>query len=163
MKVYVRNKFVTVGGSSVVLDENKNPIYKVKGKLFSPTRVKYVCNMAGERLYKVRNKFINFFVHRSYVYDANNRQIATVKDKFLNVKQKYYIEGTQDNLRVEGNFFSLTCQILRNECVIGTIRRKINLFVDSFEFEADEADIPFLIALVISIDNILDNKQDDYD
>lgn len=38
MKVYIKNKIISWGGGSTVLDENKNEIYKVKGKVFSPTR-----------------------------------------------------------------------------------------------------------------------------
>ena len=40
MKFYVKNKFLSWGGSSEVLNENKEPIYKVKGKVFSITRKK---------------------------------------------------------------------------------------------------------------------------
>ncbi len=39
MKFYIKNKFLSVGGGSSVLDENKSPVFQVKGKVFSPTRV----------------------------------------------------------------------------------------------------------------------------
>lgn len=158
MKVYIKNKFWSIGGGSSVLDENKNPVYEVKGRVFSITRVKYVCDLAGKRLFKVRNKWFNWFVHKAYIYDGDGNKIATVKDKWFNVNQEYFIMGYKDEIKVEGKFFGLTTKILRNGEVIGTIRRQIAVFKDAFELEANEEDIPFLIALVIAIDNITDKK-----
>ncbi len=158
MKVNIKNKFWSIGGGSKVLDENKQPVFQVKGRPFSITRVKYVCDKDGKRLYKVRNKWINWFIHKAYIYDANKTKIATVKDKWFNVKQEYFIMGYKDEIKVEGKFFGLSCQILRNGEVIGKITRKIAIINDAFELEANEEDIPFLIALVIAIDNITDKK-----
>lgn len=44
MKVYIKNKLWSVGGGSSVVDENKNPVFQVKGRIFSITKVKYICN-----------------------------------------------------------------------------------------------------------------------
>ena len=41
---------------------------------------------------------------------------------------------------------------------MGTIRRQVNLIADSFELDAKDEDAQFLVALVIAIDNITDNK-----
>ena len=151
---------MSLGDSSTVVDENKNPLFKVKGKIFSITRKKKIKDMSGKTLYTVRNKWLNFFSHKAFIYDENKVKIATVKDKWINVKKEYFIEGMGDEIKIEGKFFSLTCQILKNGETIGTIRRKLDMWVDSFELEANEKDIPFLIALVIAIDNISDKKQD---
>lgn len=158
MKVYIKNKFWSIGGGSSVVDENKQPVFQVKGRPFSITRVKYVCDKDGKRLYKVRNKWINWFIHKAYIYDANKTKIATVKDKWFNVNQDYFIMGYKDEIKVEGQFFGYSCQILRNGEVIGKIIRQITIINDAFELEANEEDIPFLIALVIAIDNITDKK-----
>lgn len=158
MKVYIKNKFWSLGGGSTVVDENKNPVFQVKGKVFSITRKKYLCDMEGNKLFKIRNKWFNWFIHKAYIYDSNNNKIATVKDKWFNYKQDYFVTGYKDEIKIDGKFFSLTTQILRNGEVVGTIRRKINLILDSFELEASEEDMPFMIALVIAIDNITDKK-----
>lgn len=161
MKVYIKNKFISLGDSSTVVDENKNPLFKVKGKIFSITHKKLIKDLSGKTLFTVRNKWINLFSHKAFIYDENKVKIATVKDKWINVKKEYFIEGMGDEIKIEGKFFSLTCQILKNGETIGTIRRKLDMWVDSFELEANEKDIPFLIALVIAIDNITDKKQDE--
>ena len=159
MKVYIKNKFWSIGGGSSVVNENKEDVFKVKGRVFSITRVKYVCDKEGNRLFKIRNRWFNWFIHKAYIYDANKNKIATVKDKWFNVKQEYFVMGYKDEIKIQGKFFGLTTQILKNGEVIGTIRRQITFINDAFELDAAEEDIPFLIALVIAIDNITDKKR----
>ena len=159
MKVYIKNKFWSIGGGSSVVNENKKDVFKVKGRAFSITRVKYVCDLEGNRLFKIRNRWFNWFIHKAYIYDANKNKIATVKDKWFNVNQEYFVMGYKDEIKIQGKFFGLTTQILKNGEVIGTIRRQITFINDAFELEANEQDMPFLIALVIAIDNITDKKR----
>lgn len=64
-----------------------------------------------------------------------------------------------EEIKIEGKFFGLTSQILRNGEVMGTIRRQVAIINDAFELEAKEEDIPFLIALVVALDNIVDKKK----
>ena len=45
MKIYVKNKLVSLGGSSTVKDANGNDIIKVKGKFLSLTRKKKILDM----------------------------------------------------------------------------------------------------------------------
>ncbi len=159
MKVYIKNKFWSWGGGSSVVNENKEPVFQVKGKVFSITRKKYLCDLDGNRLYTIRNKWFNWFIHKAFIYDSNNNKIATVKDKWFNIKNEYFIEDYKDEIKIDGQFFSLSSTILKNGEPIGTIRRRITFINDAFELEANEQDMPFLIALVIAIDNITDKKR----
>ncbi len=158
MKVYIKNRVFSLGQGSSVVDENKNALFDVKGRAISITRKKYLYDANGQLLYSIRNKWINFFVHKAYIYDASGSKIATVKDKWFNVNQEYFVMGYKDEIKIQGKFFGLTSQILRNGNVIGTVRRQITFIADAFELEADERDIPFLIALVVALDNIHDNR-----
>lgn len=158
MKVYIKNRVFSLGQGSSVVDENKNALFDVKGRAISITRKKYLYDANGQLLYSIRNKWINFFVHKAYIYDASGSKIATVKDKWFNVNQEYFVMGYKDEIKIQGKFFGLTSQILRNGNVIGTVRRQITFIADAFELEADERDIPFLIALVVALDNIHDKR-----
>lgn len=157
MRVYIKNKIVSVGGGSAVVDENENPIYNVKGKVFSITRVKKLYDMSGKMLYKIKNKWINIFNHRAYIYDENNNKIATVRNKAFTVRRDFLVQGYKDEIKVDGNFFSLKCNILSNGEIIGELNRNFGVITDKFELIADAENIPFLIALTIAIDNISDN------
>lgn len=155
MKVCIKNKF-SLRGSSSVKDERQQDVFFVKGKLASITKKKFVCDLDGNVLYTVRNKFINMFSHSAFVYDEDKNKIAKVKHPMFSVK-KFVVEGYQDEITVDGDFFSLHSEIVRNGEVIGTITREFTVMLDAFYLEADESDMPFLIALVIAIDNICDN------
>ncbi len=154
MKVIIKNKFFSLGGSSSVKDENGEEVFFVKGRLFSPTHVKWVCDKNKNKLFKVRNKWFNFINERAYVYEGNTK-VAKVKHPFLSGK-KFVVEGYKDEILIDGDFFSLTSTITRNGKPIGTINRQITIVNDAFSLEAEEADMPFMIALVIAIDNIWD-------
>ncbi len=158
MKVYIKNRVFSLGQGSSVVDENKNALFDVKGRAISITRKKFLYDANGQLLYSIRNKWINFFVHKAYIYDASGSKIATVKDKWFNVNQEYFVMGYKDEIKIQGKFFGLTSQILRNGNVIGTVRRQITFIADAFELEADERDLPFLIALVVALDNIHDKR-----
>lgn len=155
MILYITNKLASLRGSSTVVDEDKNPIYKVKGKFFSITHKKRICTLDNKVLYSVRNKFFNWWSHSAFIYDENKEKIARVKKK-VDLKGTFFVEGYKDEIKIEGNFFKLTSTIYRNGEQIGTIKREIKFFVDSFVLDANEEDMPFLIALVIAIDNIYD-------
>lgn len=92
MKVYIKNKLFSIGNGSKVTDENNQPLFEVRGKVFSITRKKYVCDLEDNKLYTVRNKWINWFVHKAYIYDSSNNKVATVKDKMFNVNNEYFIK-----------------------------------------------------------------------
>lgn len=154
MKVIIKNKFFTLGGSSSVKDENGQDAFFVKGRVLSPTKVKWVCDKDKNKLYKVRNKWFNFFNYRAYVYEGKTK-IAKVKHPLFSGK-KFVVEGYKDEILIDGDFFSLKSTIIRNGKPIGTINRKLTVVNDAFSLEGEEADMPFLIALVIAIDNIYD-------
>ena len=52
-------------------------------------------------------------MHKAYIYDANKNKIATVKDKFFNVNKEYFVQDYKDEIKLDGKFFSLTCNILK--------------------------------------------------
>lgn len=155
MILYITNKLASLRGSSTVVDEDKNPVYKVKGKFFSITHKKRICTLDNKVLYSVRNKFFNWWSHSAFIYDENKEKIARVKKK-VDLTGTFFVEGYKDEIKIEGNFFKLTSTIYRNGEQIGTIKREIKWFVDSFVLDANEEDMPFLIAIVIAIDNIYD-------
>jgi uncharacterized protein YxjI len=158
MKVFVKNKLTSLRGSSQVLDENKNPVFKVVGKFFSITHKKRVMDMDNNLLYIVRNKFWKFLMPSSYVMTSDGEKVCKVKKKF-NLQNNFVVTGYKDEITIDGSFWGLEMKIMRNGQQIGTLRRNLTIIADSFELEGDEKDIPFLVALVIAIDNIFDRMK----
>lgn len=156
MKLYIKNKFITLRGSSSVTDESGSDVFVVKGTFFTFTHKKRIKDTDGKLLYKVRNKWINVFTHSAYIYDGEGKKVAKVKRKF-GFKHEFVVEGYRDEISVKGDFLSWTLDVFRNGEQIGTIRREFAL-TDSFVLETvTENDAAFMVALVIAIDNIGDN------
>ena len=57
MDLMIRNKWISLRGSSIVRDENEQDVLKVKGKFWTVTRKKFVQTLDGETKFIVRNKF----------------------------------------------------------------------------------------------------------
>ena len=157
MRIYIKNKFFSLGGSSTANDVYGQPVYKIKGKPFSPTRKKKIKTLNGDTLYTVRNKFFNFFFHTAYIKDSEGNLIVKIRNAF-SFKREYIVSGYTDDFTVSGDFFSLDLTVTRNGVPVGTIRRDFSIIKDAFILDSDEEDMAFLVAMVIAIDNIVDNQ-----
>ena len=160
MRVYIKNKLFSLHGNSTVKNDAGQDVFTVKGKLISPSRKKRICDLNGNVLYSVRTKLckLPFTAYKAFVMDENKKKVARVKKPFFTVK-KYLVEGYKDEISINGEFLSLHSQIVRNGVVIGTITRQVTVVADAFCLEGAPEDMPFLIALVIAIDNIVDRMR----
>lgn len=158
MKIYIKNKIISMGGSSTAKNEKGEDIFFIKGKwvLFSPTRKKKIYDKNKNLLYIVRNKWWNFIHHRAFIYDSNKEKIATLRREIFSNKTQFILEGYKDEISLDGNFFAWDLQVKKGNEIIGTIKRNFDLLRGSFELEADEENIAFLTSIVIAIDNIYD-------
>lgn len=164
MKLYIKNKLISVGGSSKVLDENEKPVYKVKGKVFSITKKKKIMDMEGNKLYTVRNKFWRWLMNSALIYDANGDKVAKVSQKFSFAKKKFVVQGYKDEIKIESNFVGLNYSIYKNEEILGTLKKEFFALTDSFALDIEkEEDAPLFVAFVIAIDNIHDKNMADND
>lgn len=156
MKLLVKNKFFSLKGSSYVKDENDNIVYKVKGKLFSPTKKKKICDTDGRILMSVRNKWWHFFLHSAFIMSEDGNIIAKITRRF-SVRSKFDVVSYNDSYRIDGDFLGWNMSVYKNDEYIGNITRKVIALTDTFVIETDNSsEAPFLVALVISLDNITD-------
>lgn len=161
MILNIRNKWFSLGGSSVVKDENEKDVLKVRGKVFSWRRRKYVMDLNDKVLYEVRNRFWNFFRHACYVFDAEGNKVATLTTRFWTLADHYDIECSLGDLVIRGNILGFNYHISLNGKEIGHVARKISMR-NSFTLTIDDGqDVHFFVALVIGIDNIVDMRNND--
>ena len=158
MKIIVKNKFVSWGGSSKVEDEAGKALYRVKGSAFSWTRRKRLLDLNGNILYKIRNKWPTFIMHSAYISDSNGNKICRVKET-LKFNHLYMVDETSDDIQITG-YILQGVQVVRNGVLIGTIKKEFWKLRDYFVLEyPDLQDPAFLIALTIAIDNIGDKNK----
>ena len=158
VQLKIKNKWISLGGSSYVTDMDDNEIYKVKGKVFTFTNKKYFYDKDGKLLFIIRNKFWRLFTRRAFVLDPDGNVVCRVSKKYLSIRSKFMIDQYKDQILIDGNVFDYNYNITENGKDIGHISRKISLR-DSFVLTIeDESKAAFYCALVIAIDCILDRR-----
>ena len=63
---FIKNKIISWGNGSSVTDETGKTVFEVKGKVFSITRKKFLCDAEGNRLFTVRNRWLNLFIRKAF-------------------------------------------------------------------------------------------------
>ena len=158
MELYIKNKWVSLGGSSVVQDASGNDVMKVKGKIFSFTQKKFLTDLNDNVKYIIRNKFWRLFTYRAFILDKDENVVATLRRKIFSLHDRYFITTTRGEMEIIGNILQFNYKVILNGQEIAHVSRKISLR-DSFVLTcADDQDIDFLVAVVIAVDNITDRK-----
>lgn len=158
MELFIRNKWISLGGSSEVKDTNGNDVFFVKGKFFSFTQKKFLNDLNGNTKYIIRNKFWRLFTYRAFILDPQENVIAELRRKIFSLHDRYSVTSSLGQLEIVGNILQFNYRILLDGKEIGHVARKISMR-DSFVLTAEDGyDTAFLVALVIAIDNITDRK-----
>ena len=163
MKFIVKNKIITLGGSSVVTDESGAEVMKIKGRIFTFTRKKFVLGPDGKKLYTVRSKFWHFIHNSAFIYDANGTKIAKLSNNKFDFKHKFVLTGYGSDIVISGNLFQfpdIKMEITENGAHKGWLIKNFNFVRDAYTVEVDDkTDLAFMVALVIAVDNIFDEKR----
>ena len=158
-EVSIRNKWISLRGSSKVKDMNEQDVFFVKGKFWTFTRKKFVQDLNGNTLYTVRNKFWTLFSKRAFVYNADGEVVAKIRRKVFSFHDRYFITSSLGDLEIKGNILLYNYHITLNGKEIGHISRKVSLR-DSYVLSLDDdQNLAFFVAFAIAIDNISDERR----
>lgn len=154
----IENRF-TVRGHSRVTDQSGNPLYDVKGT-FSLWRKKRIRDLDGNVLYTVRNKMLKLplTMHSAYIYDAEGNKIGRLKQKLRLKGQFDLIDSKEDYCITCGTIMNPAIDIFRNGIKIADGIRQVKIIgiCDAFTVTCSEEDAPFVLTLIIAMDNIID-------
>ena len=160
MRIIVKNKWVSLRGSSTVKDESGKDLMKVQGKFFTFTRKKYVKNLNDETFYVLRNKFLKLFAYQAFVLDPTEKKIlARIRRKIFSLHDHYDVHTEFGEIVMRGNILGFDYHITLDGREIGHVSRNISLR-DSFILDLEDGQDPyFFVALLIALDNITDEKR----
>ena len=137
MELLIRNKWISLGGSSEVKDTNGNDVFVVKGKIFSFTQKKFLNDLDGNTKYIIRNKFWRLFTYRAFILDPQENVKAELRRKIFSLHDRYFVTSDFGNLEIVGNILQFNYRILLDGKEIGHVARKVSLR-DSFVLTAEE-------------------------
>ncbi len=154
MLYQIRQKIFSFGDDFTIRNGNGEEVLVVKGKVFSLGNKLRINNMQGEELYYIEQKL--FKLLPQYTVYANGQEVASVKKEFAFFKNSFHIESIYGNFTMDGNFFAHDFEILKNGQLAATISKKWFSFSDTYGVEiSDNENQPFILALVIVIDQVL--------
>ena len=162
MHIIIQNTNL-VRGNSVVKNETEQDVYFVKGKLkvFSPTRKKFINDLAGNTVFTIRNKWFRFLFNSAIIKDAQGNKMK-LKSK-MSFKTYYVLTGAGYNYSIGKNPDGYGLAIFKEEQVIATFNKHGSGFVND-RFNVDyfnESDLPMVVAIIIAFDNIRDKDKKD--
>ena len=161
MQLVIRNKWVSLRGSSYVKDIDGNDVLRVRGKFWTFTRKKFIEDMDGNVVYVVRNKFWKLFRYSAFIMDKDEKIISTVRRKVFSLHDSYKLDSPFGEITFIGNILGYDYHIRLNGEEVGHVSRKISLR-DSFVLDLkDGLDEKFFVALLIAMDNITDEMNSD--
>ena len=159
MQLIIRNKWVSLKGSSYVTDVNGKEVMKVRGKFWTLTYKKFIEDLDGNVKYIVRNKFWKLIAYQAFIMDKDNKILARIRRKVFSLHDHYSLKTESgDEIILRGNILGFDYHILVNDKEVGHVSRKVSLR-DSFVLDLDDDQDPmFFVALLIAMDNITDER-----
>ena len=115
MDLAIRNKWISLRGSSVVKDLNGKDVYKVQGKFWTVTAKKFIQTLDGQTKYMVRNKFWRLFTYRAFVFDEKGEQVAHLRRKIFSFHDRFFIDSKFGKLEIKGNILCFDYHIFLDE------------------------------------------------
>lgn len=152
MKLYMKQKVFSFKQDFNIYDENQQPVFHVKGKLFSWGRQLSIQNATtGEELAFIKQRVFNFLTKMDIFRE--DQLVATVAQKFTFFKPSFEIR--EIGWEIEGDFWGYNYVIKEDKGnEIAHIRQKVFAWSDTFEFEIDETevDVVTVMAVILAID-----------
>ena len=154
--------------------------YYIKSKLFKIKEDFWVKNNRGEEVYFIDKEFFSFglqfrviennnvlyrvwekllkFMPSYEIYDSNDNIIGYVKKQITFFRDNILVESNYGNFEIEGDIWHYRYRINHNGRTVAYIDKELLSFTDNYYVDIDYENNPFIIVLVVIIDNIIDKK-----
>lgn len=155
MKLYFKQKFLTLRQRSDITDEYGNVMFKTVGEISIGRRMHIYDNNDNELAFIKQRLFR--LMPRFSVYVGGN-YVADIVRNFTVFSQDYRIEGL--GWTIKGDWHAHDYTITSGGRYIASIHKKWMSVTDSFEIDiADGEDYVMVLAVIIAIDCVIDNAQ----
>ncbi len=155
MRLYIKEKVFSFGDNFTVTDERGNEVFRVRGQVFSFGKKLRLYDTNEKELLYIEEKLFKFLPQ--YTLYAGNNELATVKKNFTFFSHSFDIDSIYGSYELDGDFTGHEFAIYKQDrSFAASLRKKWFSFGDSYEIEiADGENIPFTLALVIVVDQII--------
>ena len=149
MKLYLKQKFFSIGDKFTLYDEAGNDRYYVRGEVFSFGKKLHILDLAGNELAMIRQHIWTFLPRYSVI--IGGAEIAQVVKKFTFFRNEYVIEGL--GWTVHGNMFDHDYEVYQGQTLVARVRKEWFTFGDAYEIDiSPNTHLVTALAVVLVID-----------
>ena len=158
MKLYMKEKFLSLHDRFAIRDENGWEKYFVEGEFLSLGKKLHLLNVHGEEVAFIQQKL--FTLLPRYTVSIRGREVAEIRKEFTLFFQRYVIDGL--GWEIEGSVWEHEYQIRKNGRPIVSISKEWFTWGDSYCLDIlDPADEILALAVVLTIDCVAESGNND--
>lgn len=160
MNLYLKQKIFSIGDKYKFTDSEQKLVYQAKKPAMSLTKI-YMDDAEGKEILLIKRKLLAFLPQYTVLKDG--KEILYVKKKF-SIKPKFDITDNEgSSYSIQGNFIAYDFSLLKNDKLVGSIKKKIFSFGDAYELFIDDSFNPELFcSIALIIDNCIHNEKTNY-
>lgn len=148
MKLYIKQKILTLGEHFTVKNEFEEDVYYVEGSFFKIPKEFNIYDVNQKKVGHIERQIFRFFGH----YDINDmKDTLVLRRNFSFFRQNYSLENTSWSL--QGDFFGHNYQVVKDTRPIMTLTKHWFTWGDSYELDIpDSKDAILALAIAICVD-----------
>jgi uncharacterized protein YxjI len=153
MRYLIKEKIFTFADRFRIEDEQGYPQYEVVGEMLSIGNKLNIYDMDGRKVIYIEEKVFRFLPE--YLIYKEGNILGRIKKELTFFKPKFNIQSTYGDFSIEGDVFQHNFNILKNGKSIAWISKKWISLSDTYSVDIlDEEDQPFILSIVIILDQI---------
>ncbi|WP_040213700.1 LURP-one-related/scramblase family protein [Clostridium polynesiense] len=158
MRFYIKEKLFSLGDSFVIWNQQDEEAFYVKGQVFSFGNKLRLYDKYNNELIYIEQKV--FSLMPEYNIYAGNNLLANIRKKVRLFSHSFNIESLYGSFNIEGDYTAHDFSVIKNSSKnAASLSKKWFSFGDTYEiYIADDENIPFMLALVIVIDQAIHDK-----
>lgn len=155
MKLYIKQKIMSLNDSFSIYNEQGEEVYRVEGKLLSLGKKFHVYDNSGREVLYIEQELLSLLA--KYNIFIGDQLAAVVNQKLSLLKPKYSIEGL--DWQIKGDYLAHNYTIREDDRAIAVISKAFLAWSDTYEIDIldnDYADV--LLGIVIVIDAVMSDS-----
>lgn len=150
-ELYMKQKMMSIRGRFTVKNAEEEDLYFVEGSFMQVPKTFTITNRKRQEVAHVTKKTFSFLP--TFFVEVNGKEILTIKKEFTFLKARYSIEGA--GIEIQGNWWDMNFEIMKNGEVIGAVDKKWFSWGDSYRLQIMEDGYEeLLVAVVVAIDYV---------
>lgn len=148
-QLFIKQKVFSLSEKFTVKDEQERDVYFVEGSFLKIPKTFSILDAERNEITLITKKTFSFLP--TFFVEVDGQEAVTIKKDFTFFKQRYAIEAA--GIDVQGNWWDMEFDILKNGEVIGSVSKQWFSWGDSYAVQVLEEELEHLvISLVVAID-----------